>query len=192
MFRNHNCLVRDCKSAIDDVRSDYFRADEAPSNEHERRFNGSRISSGADDIGQRVILPASYTGSPRDMQEYAQDALTYVRKYGLQTFLSPLHLKKIVPTQIDDIIRVELPDPEEGPGLVEIVKKNMIHEPRRLHNPHSPCMKDRKYTKKYPRQLLKETQTSGEGYPLYRRRDSVDGGHTTVKLINVDIKIDNQ
>ncbi|GFR29701.1 hypothetical protein TNCT_714571 [Trichonephila clavata] len=45
MFRNHNCLVRDCKSAIEDVRSYDFRANEAPSNEHERRSNGSRISS---------------------------------------------------------------------------------------------------------------------------------------------------
>ncbi|XP_063920386.1 uncharacterized protein LOC135135292 [Zophobas morio] len=33
-------------------------------------------------IGQTVILPASYTGSPRHMQEYAQDSLTYVRRYG--------------------------------------------------------------------------------------------------------------
>lgn len=34
------------------------------------------------DVGKMVILPASYIGSPRHMHEYAQDALTYVRKYG--------------------------------------------------------------------------------------------------------------
>lgn len=33
-------------------------------------------------IGQKVILPSSYTGSPRHMHEYVQDALTYVRQYG--------------------------------------------------------------------------------------------------------------
>ncbi|GBP21596.1 hypothetical protein EVAR_9781_1 [Eumeta japonica] len=33
-------------------------------------------------IGQMVILPATYSGSPRHMNEYAQDAMTYVRKYG--------------------------------------------------------------------------------------------------------------
>lgn len=27
------------------------------------------------------MIPASYTGSPRHMHEYAQDAMTYVRKY---------------------------------------------------------------------------------------------------------------
>jgi len=36
----------------------------------------------AANIGQVCILPASYTGSPRHMHEYAQDALTYVRRYG--------------------------------------------------------------------------------------------------------------
>ncbi|XP_055910566.1 uncharacterized protein LOC129944932 [Eupeodes corollae] len=33
------------------------------------------------DIGQMTILPATYTGSPRHMHEYAQDAMTYVRHY---------------------------------------------------------------------------------------------------------------
>lgn len=34
------------------------------------------------DIGQRIVLPSSFTGSPRHMHEYAQDAMAYVRKYG--------------------------------------------------------------------------------------------------------------
>ena len=34
------------------------------------------------DIGKMVILPATFTGSPRHMHEYAQDAMTYVRSYG--------------------------------------------------------------------------------------------------------------
>ncbi|XP_017470385.1 PREDICTED: uncharacterized protein LOC108362062 [Rhagoletis zephyria] len=33
-------------------------------------------------IGQMVILPSTYTGSPRHMHEYAQDAICYVRCYG--------------------------------------------------------------------------------------------------------------
>ncbi|XP_048514946.1 uncharacterized protein LOC125501873 [Athalia rosae] len=33
-------------------------------------------------IGRLTILPSSYTGSPRHMHEYAQDAITYVRNYG--------------------------------------------------------------------------------------------------------------
>ncbi|XP_055605588.1 uncharacterized protein LOC129753765 [Uranotaenia lowii] len=34
------------------------------------------------DIGKSVILPSSYIGSPRHMQEYIQDAMTFVREYG--------------------------------------------------------------------------------------------------------------
>ena len=35
-----------------------------------------------DNTGQLVILPSSFTGSPRHMHEYTQDAMTYVRNYG--------------------------------------------------------------------------------------------------------------
>ena len=33
-------------------------------------------------VGRLTILPSSYTGSPRHMHEYAQDAIAYVRLYG--------------------------------------------------------------------------------------------------------------
>lgn len=36
----------------------------------------------ADNIGRLVILPSTFTGSPRHMHEYTQDAMTYVRNYG--------------------------------------------------------------------------------------------------------------
>lgn len=219
----------------------------------------------AADIGQRVILPSSYTGSPRHMQEYAQDALAYVRKNGrpdlfitftcnpsweeIKDLLSPgqqpsdrhdliarvfkqklirlmdlitknhlygetccwmysiewqkrglphAHIliwlvEKIVSNKIDDIISAELPNKREDPELFEIIKKSMVHGPCGSYNPDSPCMKDGKCTKGYPRQLLKETQTGGDGYPLYRRRKPVDGGHTAViKIKNMNVKIDNQ
>jgi hypothetical protein len=35
-----------------------------------------------EDIGKKFILPSTFTGSPRHMHEYAQDAMTYVRHYG--------------------------------------------------------------------------------------------------------------
>lgn len=42
------------------------------------------IANNADtaEIGNSVILPSSYVGSPRHMQEYKQDAMTFVREYG--------------------------------------------------------------------------------------------------------------
>ena len=36
----------------------------------------------AENVGQQVILPSSFTGSPRYMQQRTQDAMCYVRKFG--------------------------------------------------------------------------------------------------------------
>ncbi|EYC32590.1 hypothetical protein Y032_0003g1676 [Ancylostoma ceylanicum] len=189
------------------------------------------------DIGRIVILPSTFTGSPRHMHEYAQDAMLYVRtcgrpdlfitftcnpewieikeelisqvssgrhdsiarvfkqkltklmdvitkshiygetrcwlysvewqKRGLPNAYSLIWLKeKIRPSQIDNIISAELPNPEQDPGLFEIIAKNMIHGPCGPLNPNSPCMKEGKCTKKFPRQFLHTTQTGNDGYLL--------------------------
>ncbi|GFT68522.1 putative DNA helicase [Trichonephila clavipes] len=38
------------------------------------------------ELGKMVILPSTFTGSPRHMHEYAQDAMTYVRAYSRPDF----------------------------------------------------------------------------------------------------------
>ncbi|KAK4328215.1 hypothetical protein Pmani_001335 [Petrolisthes manimaculis] len=103
----------------------------------------------AQNVGQQVILPSSHIGSPRYM-----------------------------PEQIDDIISAQLPDVEEDKQLYDIIKKNMVHEPRGRHNPKSPCMQDNKCTKKYSRSFVQETQTGLDGYPLYQRLKPQDGGRS--------------
>lgn len=100
---------------------------------------------------------------------------------------------KIVPIQIDDIISAELPDPLEDPILFDIIKRNNIHGPCGALNRGSPCMKDGKCAQRYPRQLLQETQTGNDGYPLYRRRKPDNGGFTaTIKMNGVDVEVDNR
>ncbi|EPB70224.1 hypothetical protein ANCCEY_10689 [Ancylostoma ceylanicum] len=170
------------------------------------------------DIGQLVMLPATFTGSPRHMHKYAQDAsnpdwneikeellagqvpsdrhdlIARVFKQKLSKLMDMItksqiyeetrcwmysvewqkrglphaHIliwlrDKIRPTQIDSAISAELPDPEQDPILFEIVTKNMIHGPCGPLNPNSPCMKERKCTKQYPREFLQETQTGNDG-----------------------------
>ncbi|XP_071629550.1 LOW QUALITY PROTEIN: uncharacterized protein [Temnothorax longispinosus] len=66
-------------------------------------------------------------------------------------------------------------------GLFEVVTKNNIHGPCGAINNNSPCMKDEKCTKRYPRDLHSETITGNDGYPQYRRRSTKDGG----KLITI-------
>lgn len=219
-----------------------------------------------DDMGKLVILPSTFTGSPRHMFEYAQDAMTYVRKHGRPdlfiTFTcnsswseikenlsygqsandrhdliarifrqkqfkfieiivkkqifgfavcwiysiewqkrglphshNLIWLKeKIRSNQIDDVIRAEFPNPQEDPDLYDVIVKNMIHGPCGLLNKDSPCMRDNKCTKRYPRSFSNETQTGEDGYPKYRRRSPENGGFTAkIKMKNnAEIEVDNQ
>lgn len=217
------------------------------------------------DIGRLTILPSSYIGSQRHMQQYAQDAMAYVRKYGrpdlfitftcntqwddiavhllpgqkpmdrhditarvfrqklkammdlivkLRLFgkvrcymysiewqkrgLPHAHIliwleEKIIPNQIDSIISAEIPDETIDPELFDVVKKNMVHGPCGEINPNSPCMIDGNCSKRYPRQLVQDTITGNDGYPLYRRRSTDDNGKSTViKVRNQDIVVDNR
>ncbi|KAF0746848.1 Helitron like N domain-containing protein, partial [Aphis craccivora] len=80
--------------------------------------------------------------------------------------------------KIGQIISAEFPDP----------KKHMIHEPCGNLNPNCPCMKDGKCKYKYPRPLLNDTRTDTNGYSLYRRRSTTNGGFTT----KINMKIYNK
>ncbi|KAL8616749.1 hypothetical protein ACOMHN_017786 [Nucella lapillus] len=102
--------------------------------------------------------------------------------------------EKIRPMQIDSVISAEIPNKEEDPLLHQVVVNNMIHGPCGHLNSKSPCMKNRKCTKSFPRQLLKETQTGDNGYPLYMRRSEEDGGYTYImeRRRQESIKIDNR
>uniref|UniRef100_UPI00358FC200 uncharacterized protein n=1 Tax=Myxine glutinosa TaxID=7769 RepID=UPI00358FC200 len=86
---------------------------------------------------------------------------------------------KMRANQIDSIISAEFPDPTNDKDLFEIVKAQMVHGPCGSLNYNAPWMKDRKCTKRFPRQFLKETQTGEDGYPSYRRRRPEDGGVQT-------------
>ncbi|UYV80385.1 hypothetical protein LAZ67_19000038 [Cordylochernes scorpioides] len=102
-------------------------------------------------------------------------------------------IDKITPDQIDQVISAEIPDIAIDPDLFEVVAKNMIHGPCGAINNNSPCMKDGKCTKRYPRDLHAETITGVDGYPQYRRRSTQDGGKCiTIKVHNIAIEVDNR
>lgn len=204
------------------------------------------------DLGQMIILPSSYIGSPRHMHEYIQDAFTYVRRFGradlfitftcnpnwpeITSLLLPgqsppdrhditarvfkqklislmnaitkmrifgevrcwmysiewqkrglphSHIliwlnERLLSINIDDIISAELPNPDNDPVLHEIVCKHMIHGPCGSYNPQSPCVKEKKCTKRYPREFIQETQSGNDSYPTYRRRKPDDNGQSFI------------
>ena len=90
------------------------------------------------------------------------------------------------PVDIDRFISAELPDKEQHPMLYALVTDLMIHGPCGSLNPRSPCMKDNKCAKFFPKRFNEETYVDGDGYPCYKRRDN---GATVVKGANV---IDNR
>ncbi|KAF8771706.1 hypothetical protein HNY73_019086 [Argiope bruennichi] len=215
------------------------------------------------DIGNAFILPSSYIGTPRNMQEYIQDAMTYGRPdlfitftcnpnwKEIQTLLLPgqqtIHrhditarvfkqkLKslidfivkysvfgitrcwlysiewqkrglphahiliwlqdKIRSEEIDQIISAEIPDPSIDQKLFNIVTKHMIHGPCGAFNMTSPCMENGKCKKNFPKPYTNDTITDIDGYPMYRRRNTDNGGHTfTMRLPNFtnQVEFDNQ
>lgn len=101
---------------------------------------------------------------------------------------------KIRPEDIDSLISAEIPDPSRDQLLFDIVTTNMIHGPCGALNSLSPCMAEGKCTKRFPKQFTNETITNVDGYPIYRRRNTENGGHSYTHKINQDsfIDIDNR
>ncbi|XP_058755928.1 uncharacterized protein LOC131629143 [Vicia villosa] len=84
-------------------------------------------------------------------------------------FLHPQR-KYPTPSDINKIISAETPDPIVHPNLYKLVKAHMMHGPCGLSRMNSPCMKNRRYSKYYPKKFIEHTIVDVEGYPLYRRR----------------------
>lgn len=73
---------------------------------------------------------------------------------------------------IDNVISAELPNPAIYPRLYDAVSNYMMHGPCGRANPRSPCMKDRKCSKFYPKNFQPSTLIDDQGYPVYKRRES--------------------
>ncbi|GMF37851.1 unnamed protein product [Phytophthora fragariaefolia] len=212
-------------------------------------------------VGKRIVLPDSHSGSPRNMYKHYQESMAIVREYGkpdafitmtcnpkwleiivllpdeqtgqdrpdivarvwqlkLKAKLADLdegllgrleariyvvefqkrglphaHTVLIVDKQdkprtreiIDKLVSGEVPDKEDSPDLFETVMTCMMHGPCGPAIPASPCMKDGKCTKGFPKSLLEVTQANLDGFPLYRRRR-----HEPGVLIFKDRRYDNE
>ncbi|XP_040368295.1 uncharacterized protein LOC112192958 isoform X3 [Rosa chinensis] len=198
------------------------------------------------DLGQKIILPSSHTGSPRDMINNYQDAMAICRQYGnpdlfitftcnvkwieiqryfkndpkskiedrpdiisrifnikLQNMITYIksgepfgqveadvctiefqkrglphaHMlfwlkrdyKCYTAADIDSIISAELPDKNVNPELFDIVSQFMIHGPCGQINPKSPCMKDGKCSKFFPKPYNTKTIFEANSPPTYKR-----------------------
>ncbi|XP_058727581.1 uncharacterized protein LOC131599128 [Vicia villosa] len=92
-------------------------------------------------------------------------------------FLHP-QSKYPTPSDIDNIISAEIPDPQLHPRLYNLVKAHMMHGPCGLARPISTCMKNRKCSKFFPKKYNEETIVDHDGYPVYKRSSK---SHSIVK-----------
>jgi len=76
------------------------------------------------------------------------------------------------PTDIDKVISVELPNADLYPKLEKVISSYMIHGPCRPARYNSPCMKEDKCSKFYPKKFTSSTSIGEEGYPCYKRLDN--------------------
>ncbi|XP_074356196.1 uncharacterized protein LOC141695887 [Apium graveolens] len=105
--------------------------------------NGETTTS---NIGKGFILPANFLGS------------------------KSAESKKELTSNIDKFVSAELPDPDYDPVGFAAVKSLIMHGPRGLQNPKSPCMNKMKCTKHFPKKYFYETYFDQSGFPIYRRR----------------------
>ncbi|XP_054782778.1 uncharacterized protein LOC129290098 [Prosopis cineraria] len=85
---------------------------------------------------------------------------------------------------VDRVIFAEIPDKHTSPKLYDLVKRFMMHGPCGTSNPKSPCMKDKKCSKYFPKKFNNQTVIDEDGYPTYKRRN--DGRDIEVKGIHLD------
>ena len=92
--------------------------------------------------------------------------------------LDPKH----VPTttaELDATVCAEIPDPARDPILHDLVRLHMIHGPH-CHS-KSPCWKNGKCSKFFPKAPIMDTYLRKGKYPEYRRRTPALGGGFAAK-----------
>ncbi|KAF7807998.1 putative PIF1 DNA helicase/replication protein A1-like protein [Senna tora] len=149
---------------------------------------GETISS---NIGKRIVLPSSFTGSERYSRENFQDAMTISQDRPdllSRVFKIKLNalMKNITKEFLFGTCRAEIPDQDSNPRLYEAVKSFMIHGPCGLDRKNSPCMVKSRCSKHFPKKFTDRTSFDEDGYCKYRRRDS---GHFIEKS---GIKLDSR
>ncbi|OIT27533.1 hypothetical protein A4A49_57005, partial [Nicotiana attenuata] len=87
---------------------------------------------------------------------------------------------------IDGIISAELPDKKVDPSYYNVVTNFMMHGPCGTARKSSPCIKNGRCTKHFPKKFVSSTTIDDDGYPIYRRRDD---GRTAKR---VGIELDNR
>ncbi|XP_074327851.1 uncharacterized protein LOC141665769 [Apium graveolens] len=78
--------------------------------------------------------------------------------------------KKNLKLNVDKYVSAEIPDPLLDPAGYAAVKEFMIHGPCGLENLKSPCMRDFRCIRHFPKKYCARTTFDESGFPIYMRR----------------------
>uniref|UniRef100_UPI00358E4945 uncharacterized protein n=1 Tax=Myxine glutinosa TaxID=7769 RepID=UPI00358E4945 len=146
------------------------------------------------DMGQLVILPTTFTGGPRYMHEWTQDAMAYVRNYGRPD----LFLTFTCNPKWEEIIRCFMYTIEwQKLGLPHAHILVWLEEKIHASNVDSFISAELPNPDEDPElfNIFKTQMVHGPcGYPLYQRRKPESGGSETSISISEtrSIDVDNQ
>nr|XP_016514870.1 PREDICTED: uncharacterized protein LOC107831602 [Nicotiana tabacum] len=82
-----------------------------------------------------------------------------------------LHNKYPNVGDIDQIISAEIPDKSVDPHYYMAVKNFMMHGPCGSAKKSSPCMRNGRCTKHFPKKFVQNTTIDEDGYLVYQRKD---------------------
>ncbi|CAN1242019.1 ATP-dependent DNA helicase PIF1 [Linum perenne] len=134
-----------------------------------------------DDVGPHSEDKPMLVARGMHTVEFQKRGLPHVH---IVMWLAPEH-KPTTLTRVDAIISAELPDPTIDPIGYDSVTKFMVHGPCGDARPSSPCMKDNKCSKFFPKPYASETTFDDNGYVTYRRRP------TNISVVKSGEALDN-
>ncbi|CAI0560984.1 unnamed protein product [Linum tenue] len=150
-----------------------------------------------------IVLPGTYIGSPRYMQQLYHDAMAVVEFFGNPDLFITFTYKPMVISRvfhaklsilIDDIkknsyfgktIATKIPDPQQDLVGYEAVCKFMLHGPCGEANTNAPCVKG-KCSKQFPKEFHSATTFDKFGNVVYRR------SNTGVEVQKGSVVLDNR
>ncbi|XP_058810250.1 uncharacterized protein LOC131675336 [Phymastichus coffea] len=181
-YHKYRMAIRYCKDHQKELRADTYKGVSDYMQNSADTVNGQ--------VGKSVILPSTFIGSPRYMQQCYQDAMALVNEKGkpdifLTMTCNPnwVEIQEILlPGQQacdrPDLV-AQISNKSENPHLQDLVINHMTHGPC-----GDWCMKDGKCSKNFPKQFQNETTLDENGYPHYRRRND---GITVNKTNNHEV-----
>ncbi|KAL5170455.1 Replication protein A DNA-binding subunit B [Glycine soja] len=150
--------------------------------------------------GKRVILPSTFVGSPRYMDQLYFDGMAICSHVGfpnlfitltcnpnwpeIHRLLNPLNLKAADrPNKISRVFKLKYEqmlmdltkNHMQGKVIackLILIKNHMVHGPCGCLNHGSPCMKKGKCSRFYPKMFQPHTVLDADGFPVYRRRNN--------------------